>query len=95
MQNSQGATIRYYEKVKLLPEPTRGSNDYRYYNNDHLQRLGFNNDNIRDLLEISRGIGQHNRAEAKAVTEIHLEQVCQRTRELKNGNSTGLNFTSR
>ncbi|MFT5225469.1 MAG: MerR family mercuric resistance operon transcriptional regulator [Polaribacter sp.] len=87
-----GETIRYYEKIKLLPEPARGSNGYRYYNNDHLQRLGFimkskslgfDNDNIRDLLEISRGIGQHTRAEAKALTENHLEQVRQRISDLK------------
>ncbi|MFT4608295.1 MAG: MerR family mercuric resistance operon transcriptional regulator [Chitinophagales bacterium] len=87
-----GETIRYYEKIKLLPEPSRGSNGYRYYNNDHLQRLGFimkskslgfDNDNIRDLLEISRGIAQHTRAEAKALTENHLEQVRQRIRDLK------------
>jgi MerR family mercuric resistance operon transcriptional regulator len=87
-----GETIRYYEKIKLLPEPSRGSNGYRYYNNDHLQRLGFimkskslgfDNDNIRDLLEISRGIGQHTRAEAKVLTENHLEQVRQRIIDLK------------
>ena len=85
-------TIRYYEKINLLPEPTRGSNGYRYYNNDHLQRLGFimkskslgfSNDKIRELLEISRGIGQHTRAEAKALTESHLEQVRQRISDLK------------
>jgi len=85
-------TIRYYEKIKLLPEPTRGNNGYRYYNKDHLQRLGFimkskllgfNNDNIRELLEISRGIGEHTRAEAKTLTENHLALVRQRISDLK------------
>ena len=85
-------TIRYYEKIKLLPELTRGSNGYRYYNNDHLQRLGFimkskslgfSNDNIRELLDLSRGIGQHTRAEVKTLTENHLEQVRQRLCDLK------------
>jgi MerR family mercuric resistance operon transcriptional regulator len=67
-----GETIRYYEKTGLLPAPTRGTNGYRYYDQDHLKclgfimkskSLGFSNDNIRELLKISRGIGEHTRAE--------------------------------
>ena len=84
-------TIRYYEKIDLLPKPTRGSNGYRYYNHDHLQRLGFimkskslgfSNNNVRELLEVSRGIGQHTRAEVKALTENHLGLVRQRIADL-------------
>lgn len=34
-------TIRYYEKIGLLPEPARSSNRYRAYDNTHLERLAF------------------------------------------------------
>jgi Cu(I)-responsive transcriptional regulator len=34
-------TIRYYERIGLLPTPTRTSANYRAYRMDHLHRLGF------------------------------------------------------
>jgi len=34
-------TIRYYEKIGLLPEPGRSPNGYRTYTSVHLERLGF------------------------------------------------------
>lgn len=34
-------TIRYYEKLGLLPAPPRRSNGYRAYTRDHLERLAF------------------------------------------------------
>lgn len=34
-------TIRYYEKVGLLPKPARRSNGYRAYDTVHLERLTF------------------------------------------------------
>ena len=34
-------TIRYYEKIGLLPEPCRTRGNYRSYAAEHLQRLGF------------------------------------------------------
>ncbi len=34
-------TIRYYEKAGLLPNPTRSSNGYRAYGQEHLERLAF------------------------------------------------------
>jgi DNA-binding transcriptional MerR regulator len=54
-------TIRYYERVGLLPEPPRTSGDHRRYPPsavDRLrfiqgcQRLGLRLDDIRDLLEV-------------------------------------------
>ncbi len=32
-------TIRYYERVGLLPAPARSSGGYRLYGRDHLKRL--------------------------------------------------------
>lgn len=34
-------TIRYYEDIELLPRPNRGSNNYRVYSRDTLNRLHF------------------------------------------------------
>src|SRR5215510_4704582 len=34
-------TIRYYERVGLLPAPARSSGGYRLYRTDHLKRLNF------------------------------------------------------
>lgn len=34
-------TIRYYEKIGLLPHPPRNSSGYRIYSAPHLERLSF------------------------------------------------------
>ena len=34
-------TIRYYEKIGLLPKPDRDASGYRAYRNAHLNRLLF------------------------------------------------------
>ena len=34
-------TIRYYEKIDLLPAPARHANGYRAYSQRHLERLAF------------------------------------------------------
>lgn len=52
-------TVRYYERIGLLPEPPRTTGNYRLYGDGHLHRLrfirrartlGFHLDVIRDLL---------------------------------------------
>jgi len=54
-------TVRYYEKVGLLPEPPRTTSGYRSYDNSHERRLrfvlrarelGFSLDEIRELLRL-------------------------------------------
>ena len=39
LAGSSVETIRYYEKEGLLPAPQRGLNNYRSYDNAHLERL--------------------------------------------------------
>src|ERR1700746_3746002 len=39
--DTKGETIRYYEKIGLLPAPRRPAGNYRSYAAEHLQRLGF------------------------------------------------------
>ena len=34
-------TIRYYEKIRVMPKPGRTSGGYRIYGPDHLKRLSF------------------------------------------------------
>lgn len=55
-------TVRYYEKIGLLPEPVRTAGNYRSYSRSDLQRLGFirrardlgfSLDQIRSLLTLA------------------------------------------
>lgn len=55
-------TIRFYEKIGLLPEPGRTAGNYRDYGAAHLARLsfirrardlGFTLDQVRELLALS------------------------------------------
>ncbi|MFZ3004053.1 MAG: MerR family transcriptional regulator [Undibacterium umbellatum] len=54
-------TIRYYEKIGLLPNPVRATNGHRYYRDDDLKRLtfirrcrdfGFPIDEVRELVDL-------------------------------------------
>ncbi|EQA47171.1 MerR HTH family regulatory protein [Leptospira broomii serovar Hurstbridge str. 5399] len=54
-------TVRYYESLNLLSKPIRSSAGYRLYNSDAVlrirfirrsQRLGFNLDEIKELLDL-------------------------------------------
>lgn len=38
-------TVRYYESIGLLPTSTRGENNYRFYNQNLIERMN----RIRDL----------------------------------------------
>ena len=84
-------TIRYYERIGLLPEPLRSDNGYRRYTQDHVSRLhfiqrakqlGFSNDDIRELLSISDGPDTRTRAEVKDLTENHIALIQHRIDEL-------------
>ncbi|WP_315786425.1 helix-turn-helix domain-containing protein [Bradyrhizobium sp. SZCCHNPS1003] len=55
-------TIRYYERIGLLPVPARTEGNYRAYDNDQLGRLsfirrardlGFSIEQVRDLLDLA------------------------------------------
>ena len=57
-------TIRYYERIGLMPKPLRTANGYRQYEGAHLKRLnfirrsrelGFTIEQIRGLLELVDG----------------------------------------
>ena len=84
-------TIRYYEKVGLLPGPPRSSNGYRVYSPELVQRLqfilrardlGYAMDEIRSLLSLT-DTGAQTCAEVMARTELHLEDVRRRIADLQ------------
>ena len=75
-------TIRYYERIGLLPAPPRSQGGHRLYDGDLLKRLvfirrsrelGFTLDEIRSLLGLM-GEG-HTCGEVQAVALAHLEAI--------------------
>jgi len=89
--NCKVETIRYYEKVGLIPPPPRSAGGHRLYDGRHAQRigfirrsreLGFSLDEIRILLRLADG-GEYNCGKVKAVTLHHLDGVKAKIRDLK------------
>lgn len=86
----KSVTIRYYEKIGLLPEATRSESGYRLYSEaDHLRllfirrsrRLGFSLDDIRELLSLADR-QQESCAGVDAKVEQQLEEVRSRMKDL-------------
>src|SRR5438034_11307748 len=84
-------TIRYYERVGLLPAPARSSGGYRLYGTDHLKRLnfirrartlGFSIGEVRTLLRLA---DERKRpcAEVRVVADAHLKDVRTKIADLK------------
>ena len=76
-------TIRYYEKVKMLPPPPRTEGGWRVYGSSQTRsltfirrarELGFTLDEIRTLLDLSEP-GRASCAEVQKLTTIHLDEV--------------------
>jgi MerR family mercuric resistance operon transcriptional regulator len=79
----QVETIRYYERVGILPKPQRGQNNYRHYGEPHRRRLrfvrrcrglGFSLEEVRTLLGMIDG-GTKSCAEVVALALGHIEEV--------------------
>lgn len=84
-------TIRYYEKVGLLPDPPRSANGYRVYPPALVQRLklimrarnlGFSMEEIRSLLSMT-DTGAQTCANVKLQAEAHLVTVRRRISDLR------------
>jgi MerR family transcriptional regulator, mercuric resistance operon regulatory protein len=84
-------TIRYYEKIGILAEPSRKANGYRAYDEADVQRLrfilrarelGFGVDEIRGLLQLVDA-QQQTCAEVKQRTELHLADVRSKIADLR------------
>jgi len=76
-------TVRYYERIGLMPKPPRTSGGHRVYDRVHLKRLGFirrsrelgfSLDEIRALLSLVDG-GDYTCGEVRDLTLAHLAEV--------------------
>lgn len=88
---TKAETIRYYERIGLLPKPGRTAGNYRSYSTGHLGRLsfvrrardlGFSIEQVRDLL----GLSDQGDRPCKAVDAIarqHLTEVNRKIRDLQ------------
>ena len=84
-------TIRYYERIGLLPKPPRTTGNYRDYGAPELGRLsfirrarhlGFSLDQVRALLRLSEDT-DCDCAEIDRMTKAHLAEVDQKIADLK------------
>jgi len=76
-------TVRYYERIGLMPEPGRTEGGHRSYSAAHVRRLrfirrsrelGFTLDDIRALLELAEP-GRASCGEVQKRAALHLEGV--------------------
>jgi len=84
-------TIRYYEKIGMMPEPPRTASGYRIYDDTHVARLrfilrgrelGFSIEELRGLLSLVDR-GTQTCAEVQALTERHLANVRTKIADLR------------
>ena len=85
--DTKAETIRYYERIDLLPEPPRTAGNYRDYSLQHVSRLafvrrardlGFSIEQIRTLLDLA---DQKDRS-CEAVDAIAREHLADVKRKL-------------
>jgi Cu(I)-responsive transcriptional regulator len=76
-------TIRYYERIGILPVPSRTGGNYRSYGPQHVARLsfvrrsrnlGFSLETIRNLLRLADDRDRHCAA-VDAIAQQHLAEV--------------------
>jgi MerR family mercuric resistance operon transcriptional regulator len=84
-------TIRFYERIGILPPAPRSEGGHRIYDRDQMKRLnfvcrsralGFSLRQVRDLLSLADG-GSDSCAEIKALTLEHLAQVRRKIADLQ------------
>lgn len=84
-------TVRYYEKIGVMPKAARSSAGYRLYTADHLKRitfirrgreLGFTLDELRTLLRLVDGHA-YTCAEVRALTLDHVAGIRRKIADLR------------
>lgn len=84
-------TIRYYERIGLLPHPARTRSGYRAYRNQDVDRirfitrgrdLGFSLDEIRSLLRLAED-PELSCEQVDALARHHLAEIQARLKELR------------
>ena len=85
-----GETVRYYEKIGLLPPPQRSPGGHRLYDGDNQRRLrfilrgrelGFSIDELRSLLSLADGRGA-TCADVHELTVRHIAAVKRKIADL-------------
>ena len=94
-------TIRFYEKIGLMPDPPRSAAGYRCYSLDHLKRLkfirrsrelGFTNHEVAELLEMVDGT--YSCDEVKNIALSHVDLIERKMSDLANLSAALENMTS-
>ncbi|WP_363351473.1 helix-turn-helix domain-containing protein [Methylocystis echinoides] len=76
-------TVRYYERIKLMPPPARTASGYRAYEQAHIRRLafirrarelGFSIEQIRALLALAEP-SRASCADVRDIARTHLDEV--------------------
>ena len=76
-------TVRYYERINLMPPPARTASGHRAYEESHIRRLtfirrarelGFSIEQIRDLLALAEPT-RTSCAEVREIARTHLDEV--------------------
>jgi MerR family mercuric resistance operon transcriptional regulator len=84
-------TIRYYERIGLMPPPGRSEGGHRLYAEAQARRLGFIRrtrqlgftlDEVRTLLKLVDG-GRYTCAQVKRITVHHLQGVRDKVADLR------------
>ena len=84
-------TIRYYERIGLMPRAARSDGGHRLYGNDHVKRLGFIRrsrelgftlDQVRTLLGLVDG-RRYTCAQVKRITVEHLGEIHRKVADLR------------
>ena len=84
-------TIRYYERIGLLPEPPRSQGGHRLYEEEHLKRLtfirrcrelGFTLEEVRSFLGMVDG-RNYTCADVKVLTLNHAGEVKRKIADLR------------
>jgi MerR family mercuric resistance operon transcriptional regulator len=84
-------TIRYYERIGVMPKPARSAGGYRLYTADHVKRLGFIRrgrelgfrlEELRELLRLVDGHA-YTCQEVRALTLDHVADIRQKIADLK------------
>ena len=84
-------TIRYYERIGLLPRPLRTEGGHRTYDKEQMKRLvficrsrdlGFSLEEIRTLLRLVDG-KRYTCQQVKAIMEKHLQDIKKKMSDLR------------
>ena len=83
-------TVRYYERIGLLPNPPRSENGFRSYEERHLTRLtfirrarelGFTLEEVQDLLRLVDG-GHYTCAQVQELALRHTDDIQRKINDL-------------